>query len=144
MKTEAHVSAIEKTYQLTHEWLREIEEVAGLENQSQAYSVLRGVLHALRDRLPHEEMADLGAQLPMLIRGVYYEGWRPASTPTKERSLDEFLAKLPERMGGMTEVAPEAAVSSVFKVLHHHVTQGEIRDVRQMLPEEVRGLWPVP
>jgi uncharacterized protein (DUF2267 family) len=31
------------------------------------------VLHALRDRLTVEEASDLAAQLPMLIRGLYYE-----------------------------------------------------------------------
>ena len=28
----------------------------------------------------------LGAQLPMLLRGLYYEGWHMAGKPTKDRS----------------------------------------------------------
>jgi hypothetical protein len=27
----------------------------------------------------------LGAQLPLLVRGIYYEGWHMAGKPTRER-----------------------------------------------------------
>jgi uncharacterized protein (DUF2267 family) len=61
--------------QKTNEWLQEIMQELGTENRQQASVVLRATLHALRGRLPLEEMAHLGAQLPMLIRGTYHEGW---------------------------------------------------------------------
>jgi hypothetical protein len=40
--------------------------------------VLGGMLHVLRDRLTIQEAVQPGAQLPMLIRGLYWEGWDPA------------------------------------------------------------------
>jgi uncharacterized protein (DUF2267 family) len=33
-------------------------------------------------------------------------------------------------------------VRAVFRLLAKRVTSGEIRDVRQMLPSEVREMWP--
>jgi uncharacterized protein (DUF2267 family) len=63
------------TVQKTHIWLNEIMDELGWEdNWHRAYLALRTVLHELRDHLTTEEATDLGAQLPMLVRGFYYEG----------------------------------------------------------------------
>jgi uncharacterized protein (DUF2267 family) len=61
-----------------------------LEDRHHAYVALRAVLHALRDRLPPEVAVHLGAQLPILVRGIYYEGWHMAGKPVKDRSVQEF------------------------------------------------------
>jgi uncharacterized protein (DUF2267 family) len=52
------------------------------------------VLHALRDRLTVNEAAQFGAQLPMLVRGIYYEGWDPTRLPVK-MNREEFLQRVP-------------------------------------------------
>ena len=140
--SETHVRAFDSTLQTTHRWLRELEMVASLENEAEAYAVLRVVLHALRDRLPADEAVHLGAQLPMLIRGFYYEGWKPSATPKKQRSLEAFLGSmqpLPKLEG---ELSAEHALRSVFLMLDHRISEGEIADVHQAMPEEVRKLWP--
>lgn len=139
---ETHVRAFDSTLQTTHRWLRELELIASLENESEAYSVLRTVLHALRDRLPADEAVHLGAQLPMLIRGFYYEGWKPSTTPKKQRSLEAFLEGMPPLPGQEGELNPEQALRNVFMMLNHRVSEGEIEDVRDAMPEEVRDLWP--
>lgn len=36
----------------------------------------------------------------------------------------------------------EEAVRSVFQVLDHRIKGGEIDDVRDAMPDEVRALWP--
>jgi uncharacterized protein (DUF2267 family) len=71
------LEVFDTTLQKTNEWLQEIMQEFGTENRQQAYAALRATLHTLRERLPTEETAHLGAQLPMLIRGIYYEGWHP-------------------------------------------------------------------
>jgi len=79
------LAAIASTVQTTHEWLNELTVLLGWPDRHDAYQALRGVLHALRDRLSVDEAAALGAQLPMLVRGCYYEDWHPHGKPLKER-----------------------------------------------------------
>ncbi|MBV8106744.1 MAG: DUF2267 domain-containing protein [Hyphomicrobiales bacterium] len=46
----------------------------------------------LEIRLTPEQAVHLGAQLPLLIRGFYYDGWRLDKTPADERQPAEFVA----------------------------------------------------
>lgn len=140
--TESHVPVFDTTLQTTHHWLRELELIASLRNESEAYSVLRAVLHTLRDRLTPDEAVNLAAELPMLVRGFYYENWKPSVTPKILRTLAEFLREIPLLPHPDETFDAEKAVRSVFLMLDHRVSAGEIHDVRHMLPQEVRSLWP--
>ena len=93
---QAGVPLFDKTVNETHHWLREISEQMNHPDQQMAYHALRGVLTSLRDRLPADSAADLAAQLPTLVRGVYYEGYHPAGKPDKGEDLDEFLRRVGE------------------------------------------------
>ena len=130
-----------KTLQKTQRWLRDLMEELGWENPHKAYLALRAVLHVLRDRLTVEETAQLAAQLPMLIRGFYYEGWDPSGKPLKERHQEEFLSHVKSYFKYEERIEPERVVRAVFKVLSKNVSQGEIDDVKHILPGELRALW---
>jgi uncharacterized protein (DUF2267 family) len=106
-----------------------------------AYVALRGTLHALRDRLTVEEVAQLGAQLPMLIRGFYYEGWDPTGKPLKVRDREQFLARIAQEIRDTGQTDPARAASAVFRVLAARIAGGEIEDVKQVLPPDIRDLW---
>jgi uncharacterized protein (DUF2267 family) len=134
-------ATISHAVQQHQEWLKEVRDHAGLADETQAYAVLRSVLHQLRDRLTVQEAVDLGAQLPLIVRGTYYEGWRPSHVPEKVRTRLEFLDELtmkllPHRM------PPEPLVRTVFSILAHHCDPGEIADVINQLPSELKELWP--
>jgi uncharacterized protein (DUF2267 family) len=133
----------DETIHKTNVWLKEIEQALGTDRQ-RAYQALRAVLHCLRDRLTVNEAAQLGDQLPMLVRGMFYEAWHPANKPEKTRSREEFISKLSEALPDARAVEPEHAARAVFQVLEKHVTPGEIRDVIQSLPKEIRILWRQP
>jgi uncharacterized protein (DUF2267 family) len=135
------VDVFDTTLQKTSVWLNGVMEEMGWEDRHRAYSVLRAVLHALRDRLIVDEAVNLGAQLPMLIRGFYYEGWRPEGRPFKYRHKEEFFAQVEKTLPGMEQAELERAVRAVFKVLSSQVTGGEIAQVRDQLPAEVREFW---
>lgn len=129
------------TIQKTNIWLNEVMDELGPDRQ-RAYHALRAVLHTLRDRLTTEEAAHLSAQLPMLIRGVYYEGWDPQPQPSRQRSSEQFVADVSSRLQMVAPVNPEAATRAVFRTIDRHVTAGEIADVKDMLTDDIRTLWP--
>lgn len=138
----ATIGSFDRTVQKSHEWLKTLAEMGHFKDEQQAYTALSAVLHSLRDRLTIDEAADLASELPMLIRGLYYEGWKPSMAPNKERSRDEFLDSVRESLRGNRLVDPQHAVACVFKLLNEKITAGEIRDVKQMLPPDVRSLFP--
>ncbi len=136
-----HIPVFEKTVAITHSWLRELKSIAGFSDEKEAYSVLRVVLHAIRDRLTIQEAAHFGAEMPMLVRGFYYEGWKPSVTPKKLRSMESFLDSVAES-GRRMEKNKIECVHNVFRLLSNRISAGEIADVRQSMPEDVRILWP--
>jgi uncharacterized protein (DUF2267 family) len=125
----------------TNQWLDELaDELGRPEDRRYALSVLRGVLHALRDRLPVDDAAHLGAQLPELLRGVYYEAWRPSTTPHLYRDLAGFLDRVAREAGLAGETEATYAAEATVRVMRRHVTAGELAKVRAVLPRPVAGL----
>ena len=135
------LGVFDKTLQITHTWLNDVAEELGPDRQ-RCYHALRAVLHALRDRLTVEEAADLGAQLPMLVRGIYYEGYRPSGKPARIRSEAEFLDEVAAGFSTWPEIDAGEAARAVFRVLDRHISRGEMQDVLQSLPLGIRALFP--
>jgi uncharacterized protein (DUF2267 family) len=127
--------------QTIQEWLKDLRVTGELADEAAAYAVLRSVLHQLRDRLTVEEAVDLGAQMPLIVRGLYFEGWRPHGAPRKVRSKEKFLNELAEDLLPHTYPV-EWAVGSVFSLLARHCDPGEIADVIDQLPADLKDLWP--
>jgi len=135
------LEVFDKTLQTTHTWLDEIMEKMGPDRQV-AWHLLRAVLHALRDRLPIGLVAHLGAQLPLLVRGAYYDQWNASEEHLKQRSREEFLDRVAAELKGTRPINVVDGVRAVFQVLNHHVEPGQVQKVRDALPEPVRDLWP--
>jgi len=140
------LAVFDTTLHKTNDWLKDLMHELGWDDRHKAYLALRATLHALRDRLTVEEVAQLGAQLPMLIRGFYYEGWDPTGKPLRERHEEQFLMRISrefsdEARGNSYRSLSEIA-RAVFTVLARRVTEGEIEDVKHILPAELRELWP--
>jgi uncharacterized protein (DUF2267 family) len=137
-----HVSTLESTYHKTLDWLKELKQIGDFDDEAQSYTALRAVLQALRDRMTIEEASDLAAQLPMLVRGFYYEGWNPSLTPLRIRTRDEFLLLIREKLSGGSAIEEEHALQAVLELLNRKISQGELRDVKQTLPRAIAELWP--
>ena len=134
----SEVDLIDRSVEKTNVWLNELAGELGSDDRKFAYRVLRAYLHAVRDRLTVNEAAQLAAQLPELIRGIYYEGWVPSRTPMGYHSLDEFLRRIASEALLPGETEASYACSAAARVLRHHVSAGEIDDVMAVFPEELR------
>jgi uncharacterized protein (DUF2267 family) len=134
------VDAIERSAQKANEWVNDVARELDTEDEAYAWRVLRGYLQVLRDRLTVDEAAQLAAQLPHLLRGVFYEGFDPGHQPEKIRDRETFLARMSERanLSDATEAARAAAAAT--RVLRQHVSPGEVDDVLAQLPGEIRDL----
>jgi uncharacterized protein (DUF2267 family) len=117
----------------TNSWLKEIAQSLGRDHRA-AYHAIRAELLALRDRLTH-----FGDKLPMLVRGIYFDGLHSAGKPDRVRSRGEFLQRINDRLHIAT-VGPEDAARAVFKVLVHHLAPGEIRRVVSELSRDIGAL----
>lgn len=133
------LDVFDKTLQTTNTWLNEITEQIGPDRQI-AWKVLSVVLHKLRDRLPLGLAVHLGAELPILIRGVYYDQFEPAKLPT-DWNLDAFVAETERWLSDVRPINPQDAIRAVMKVLSHYVPPGQIDKVRGALPADIREFW---
>lgn len=140
--TSTGLAVFDKTLQATNQWVRLMMLELETDNRQLAFNALRGALHAVRDRIGPENAIHLGAQMPMLLRGAYYEGWRPAGTPTRERHLDEFLHHVADEIPCSGEICPSEAARAGFAVMAQCLDRGETDKLRHLLPHEILQLWP--
>jgi uncharacterized protein (DUF2267 family) len=131
------LEVFDKTLQTTHIWLDEIMAELGPDRQ-RAYHALP----ALRDRLPLNLAAHLGAQLPLLVRGIYYDNWHPQPDTSRERKQEAFLERVGAGLDGIRPIDVKEATQVVFGVIGRHVTEGQVEKVRQALPKDILALWP--
>lgn len=135
------LEAIDATVQKTNAWLTSIMGCEPGLGRHDAYAALRAVLHALRDRLTVDAAAHLGAQMPMLVRGLFYEGWHPAGKPLRIRNIEEFLAHVEQELPGELASRSEPIARAVFRVVEQYVDAGEVDKVIAALPRALRELW---
>jgi uncharacterized protein (DUF2267 family) len=135
--------AFDTTVDKTNHVLKEIEQAYGWpkERRNQSYGALRPVLHALRDRLTVDESAHFAAQLPMLIRGIYFEGWDPSRVPEKI-DRDEFLHRVRREFPYDVRGGPEELVATVLNVVRKHVSEGEWQDIKSSVPRDLAAVLP--
>jgi uncharacterized protein (DUF2267 family) len=130
------------TIQKSNLLLKELSEELGY-GAEDTLLTFRTIMHGLRDRLPLEEAVHLAAQLPLLLKGVYYDGWKPAHAPVKVKNRVEFYGLVaPALERGIRDVDVPTATHAVLSVLADHLSEGEVEQIRGILPEGLRDLWP--
>ncbi|WP_421993124.1 DUF2267 domain-containing protein [Qipengyuania sp.] len=131
----------DKSLQTTAIWLEEIQSDIG-PDRAFAWRVLSVVLQQLRDHLPLELSAHFGAQLPLIVRGTFYDRFDPTGLPRPTHGGDEFLQAVADGLRDSRGVDPRDAVQSVFGVLDRHLSRGQIEKVARSLPRGIRAMWP--
>ncbi len=135
------LQVFDKTLQESNVWLKSLMERLGTNDRDYAYGALKATLHALRDRIGPENAVHLAAQLPMLLRGMFYEGWRLANSATRERHMAGFLEHVSQELPKALYNDPEDIVRAVFEVVSERIDSGEVGKLIKILPPELRDLW---
>lgn len=138
--TTKHLDIIVRSVEQANVWINDVAREFGTEDRREAYRILRACLHAIRDRITVDESAQLAAQLPGLVRGIFYENWRPSATPLRYDDRESFLRRIADEalLAGPTEAS--YAVAATVRVLRRHVSAGEMDDVLAIMPAEIRQL----
>jgi uncharacterized protein (DUF2267 family) len=134
------ISTIDRSIQKTKEWIKSIQKNAHLATEEQAYSAFQSVIHVLRDMLIPNEAVKFAAQLPLILRGVYYSGWKLANKPERIKTKQEFINMVSITLPN--SIDPLQAISGVLISINKHLSQGEIKDIKAELSENLRSLWP--
>lgn len=138
------LEVFDTTLHKTHVWLNDIKRDLEIDDNHAAYRALRVTLHTLRDRLTVDEAVGFGAQLPMLVRGLYYEGWRPVGKPDKSINRDVLIQRVGDALNNQNGVDGRRAVRAVMRTIDRHISPGEVDEVWATLPKSIRELWPEP
>jgi uncharacterized protein (DUF2267 family) len=140
----SYMSTMDHTMQVTNEWVHQLDELVPWDDSNKSFRLLRATLQTVRDQLGVEEAAQLAAQLPLFLRGVYYDGWDPSRTPSTLREKPDFIASIAGAMSPDTLDDSEATVNAVLSLLNTRISAGEINDVRNSMRKSVRDIWPEP
>lgn len=131
------LEVFDKTLQTANIWLGEMMERLDCDRQA-AWRVLSVVLQRLRDRLPLDLAAHLGAQLPLIVRGVYYDQFSPGRAASEDVTPEDLIAAVAD---GLDAIDAEDAVMVVFDVLGRHLSEGQAAKLRGALPQGLQMLW---
>lgn len=135
---QSHVP-FEKIYEEAHYWMNEIADRMGHPEKQHAYHALRGVLFALRDRLPQSEVFQLSSHLPTMIRGIYFEGYSPSGKPTK-MNRDEFVQCVAEELQKVNGGNPLDAIEAVIATMDDRLGDEPMSHVLNVLPKDLQQL----
>jgi uncharacterized protein (DUF2267 family) len=136
---DTNVRAINKSLHETNDWLEAYMKKCSLDDHEQAYSVMRATFHAIRDRIPEDEATDFAAQLPMIIRGFYFEGFNPEDVPKKIRDENEFFFDyLGSKIADSIDIDPRLAFNKLFELCGEHITSAQVDHVISMFPQDIQ------
>jgi uncharacterized protein (DUF2267 family) len=135
------ISDLNAAVQTAEDWINDIIRRLGWQDRERVYLALLATLHALRDCLARDEAIYIGAQMPTLLRGLYYEGWHPSARPAT-KSRNAFLERIHDGVHRDPGVDTEQVARAVFALLAARLPAAEIEDAKAATPSVLHNLWP--
>jgi len=123
-------------------WIGALMDRLAWHDRQKGFIALMATLHALRDYLPADEAIFLGAQLPPLLRGFYYEGWHLAGRPLSIENRSEFVERIQDGVHRDPGIDVEHVARAVLALLAERLPAGELEDIKAVTPRLLRALWP--
>ncbi len=138
-KTSVHT--LDTAPQVVADWLSDLQDTLKLSDKARSYKIMRTVLHTLRDWITIDEAAQLSAQLPILVRGIFYDGWNPSTRVPRPHGKQAFLERVNASFTKEPLPDTEKAIAAVFALLAKHVSAGELGDIRGSMTKDLQVLW---
>ena len=135
------ISDLNAAVLVAEDWINDLMRRLGWQDRERVYLALLATLHALRDCLARDEAVYIGAQLPTLLRGLYYEGWHPTARPAT-KSRNAFLERIHDGVHRDPGVDAEQVARGVFALLAARLPAAEIEDAKAATPSVLHNLWP--
>ena len=124
----------------TESWVDDLMQSLGWHDRHRTWRALLATLHALRDCLGRDEAIYVGAQLPPLLRGLYYEGWHPHTRGASSRSA--FLERILDGVHHDFAVDAEQVARAVMALLAMRMSSAELEGAKAATPAGIHNLWP--
>lgn len=123
-------------------WICDLMQWLGWHESDTAFYAMLACLHALRDALPKDEAVHIGLVLPVLLRGFYFDGWRPSGRSSSAKRRSGFLERIHDGVRGDPAVDPEQVARAVLAMLSKRLPAAEVENAKAATPRELHGFWP--
>lgn len=127
----------------TENWIGDMIRKLGWHSRKKALDALVAALHAIRDCLPWDEAVQVGAFLPLLLRGFYYEGWHPTARSLPLTTRDAFLDRIQDALHREPGIDAELVARALFSLLAERLPPAELEDAKAVTPKALHAFWPV-
>lgn len=131
--------SMDRTIQTAMEWMHGIKDELKWDDDDRIYNATKAVLQAVRDRMPVEKAVQFSAQLPVIMKGMYFDQYDPTGKPLTIRSREEFFELVRSNFVGNLDA--EDAVKGVMRGLHRKMPDEAFNDIRNAFPENLRDLF---
>lgn len=130
-----------------NEFLTVLSEAMGRGTDSKkAARVARAVLHTIRDHVPVDVSLQFMSSLPMMIKAVYADGWKPGKKKGPLRHKNDFIKAVREQEKPLVathdfkdETYTAKMIAAVLHTLQLYVSEGEEKDLFAVFPSGIRS-----
>jgi uncharacterized protein (DUF2267 family) len=123
-------------------WVADLMRRLHWHERDTAFRALLASLHALRDALPKGEAVHLGLALPVLLRGFYFDGWRPSGRALGAKTRTAFLERIHDGVRQDPAIDPDEAARAVLALLSERLPPTDLENAKAATPHDLHGFWP--
>ena len=137
-------NTFEKDYREANHFIKALALQLGTPNDTDhALRILQSVFKELRRRIIPDESLHIISQLPLMLKGMYVDGWNINEPLSEAKTFHEFLNEIRDNTGKSddpdfaNEELARKKIMIVFKELKKYIPDNELDQLRDELPTDV-------